>query len=136
MWREQDPRESERDRADLSRGSRGGFVADEQPAATDPRDVFARDLDLPRGTARERVRARGCSYELCGSEVRTLARVGAFRAVPAVDLRDRIPIKRDRELNRLQGLGLMRSVPYVVGRTRTQVVTVTDRGRAVLESGR
>ena len=139
MWREHDPRESERDRADLSRGSRAGSVVDDQPVTTDPRDVFTRDLDLPRGTVRERVRARGRSYELRGSEISTLARVGAFRAVPAVDLRDgvtAVPIKRDRELTRLQGLGLIRSMPHVVGRTRTRVVTLTDRGRAVLESGR
>jgi hypothetical protein len=45
----------------------------------DPRDVFMRDLDLPRGPAREIVHdARGREYTLRGSETRTLSTVGAF----------------------------------------------------------
>ena len=139
MWREHDPRDSERDRADLSRGSRAGAGSDDAARVSDPRDPFTRDLELPSGRARETVRVRSRSYELRGSEVRTLATVGAFRAVPATDLRDANsdrPVKRDREIIRLRELGLVRTMPYVVGQTRTAVVTLTDRGRAVLESAR
>ena len=56
---------------------------------TDPRDVFLRELDLPRGPERERVFDGDREYTLRGSESRTLATVGAFRVVPAQDLRDR-----------------------------------------------
>src|SRR6516162_7863601 len=56
---------------------------------TDPRDVFLRELDLPRGPERERVFDGDREYTLRGSECRTLATVGAFRVVPAQDLRDR-----------------------------------------------
>ena len=54
----------------------------------DPRDVFTRDLDLPRGREREIVRDRDREYTLRGSESRTLATVGAFRVVSSHDLRD------------------------------------------------
>ena len=54
----------------------------------DPRDVFMRDLDLPRGADREIVRDRDHEYSLRGSETRTLSTVGAFRVVPASKLRD------------------------------------------------
>src|SRR5688572_7746979 len=116
MWREQDPRESERDRADLSRGSRAGSGPGDNTLGSDPRDVFTRNLELPSGPARERVRVRRRSYDLRGSEVRTLATVGAFRAVPVTDLRDATPdrpVKRDREVIRLRELGLVRTMPYV-----------------------
>jgi len=62
-WCEARDRES-RERSD----DRGG----------DPRDVFLRDLDLPRGRERELVHDRDRHYTLSGSESRTLATVGAF----------------------------------------------------------
>lgn len=101
----------------------------------DPRDVFARDLDLPRGDARERVYLHARTYELRGSEVRTLATVGAFRVVPDADLRGRDqPTSGD--IRHLRELGLVRTVPYVIAKTRTTLVTLTERGRDVLEDGR
>ena len=39
MWREHDPRESERDRADLSRGSRAGSGPDDKRGKNDARDA-------------------------------------------------------------------------------------------------
>ena len=55
----------------------------------DPRDVFMRDLNLPRGPEREFVYdARERAYSLRESESRTLSTVGAFRVVSARDLRD------------------------------------------------
>src|SRR3954469_13415565 len=65
----------------------------------DPRDVFTKDLDLPRGPERERVHGRDDDYDLRGSEIRTLATVGAFRAVPIDDLRD----DRDRSADLRHG---------------------------------
>ncbi|MBI3494283.1 MAG: hypothetical protein HY047_21250, partial [Acidobacteria bacterium] len=59
---------------------------DTEPA--DPRDVFTQDLELPRGLERERVHSHDHDYQLRGSEVRALATIGAFRVVPADDLRD------------------------------------------------
>src|SRR5947209_18508926 len=55
----------------------------------DPRDLFTRDLELPRGPEREIVHdVRGREFTLRGSESRTLATVGAFRVVSSRDLSD------------------------------------------------
>ena len=108
-------------------------------ASEDPRDVFTRDLDLPRGSSRERVRANNQEYRLSGDDVRVLATVGAFRVVPASDLREpnsRTPTRPARDLERLRERGLVRTTPYVVGRTRMNLVTLTSQGRGVLEQGR
>jgi hypothetical protein len=105
----------------------------------DPRDVFTRDLDLPRGSSRERVRVKDKEYRLSGEDVRVLATVGAFRVVPSGDLREpnpRTPTRPARDLERLRDLGLVQTVPYVVGRTRTTLVTLTGHGRDVLEGAR
>jgi hypothetical protein len=101
--------------------------------------VFTRDLDVPRGPSRERVRANNREYRLSGDDVRVLATVGAFRVVPAADLREpnpRTPTRPARDLERLRDLGLVRTTPYVIGRTRTTLVTLTGDGREVLERGR
>ena len=102
----------------------------------DPRDVFSRDLDLPRGTRRQPVRDRDRSVELRESEVRILATTGAFRVVPAKDLLDhrgRPSSSRQGELRRLREEGLVEARPYVVGREKTSLVTLTERGRELLE---
>jgi hypothetical protein len=140
MWRDIDPRAPERERPEPGRGRVGGGTEVEPLAASeDPRDVFTRDLDLPRGSSRERVRANNREYRLSGDDVRVMATVGAFRVVPAADLREpnpRTPTRPARDLERLRDLGLVRTTPYVVGRTRTNLVTLTSEGRAVLEQGR
>jgi hypothetical protein len=72
-------------------------------------------------------------------DVRVLATVGAFRVVPAGDLREpnaRTPTRPARDLERLRDLGLVQTVPYVVGRARTTLVTLTGHGRDVLEGAR
>ena len=72
------PRKRGGDRPDLSRGSRaGGDPRELRPV--EPRDVFTKCLDLPRGDERQRVYVREREYSLRGSESRTLATVGAFR---------------------------------------------------------
>ena len=106
----------------------------------DPRDAFTQGLDLPRGLDRERVYVDDDHYDLRGSEIRTIATVGAFRAVPLDDLRDprerSADVWRD-ELSRLRSAGLLRSVaPLDRDDRRTAVVTLTDRGRDLLERHR
>ena len=106
----------------------------------DPRDVFRDGLSLPRGREREHVYLHDERYELRGSEVRTLATIGAFRVVPVDDLRD----DRGREgdlwhgdLDRLRSAGLIRTVaPFDRDGERTTLVTLTDRGRELLEEHR
>lgn len=138
MARYLDPRHDEPERPDPGRGSRGGAEAAERHWPS-PRDVFADRLNLPRGPERERVHVRNRTYALRGSEARSLATVGAFRVAPATDLRDhdgRPADARRGDIAHLRELGLMRTMPYVVGHTRTTLVTLTDRGREVLESAR
>src|SRR2546422_11310202 len=80
-----DPRsiDESRDRDDrgreLSQGSRGGLSNPRERERLEPREVFTRDLQLPRGAERERVWARDSDVRLLGSEVRNLATVSAFR---------------------------------------------------------
>jgi hypothetical protein len=109
MWRDIDPRAVERDRPEPGRGRVGGSTDVESfPVSDDPREVFTRELDLPRGSSRERVRANDREYRLSGDDVRVLATVGAFRVVPASDLREpspRTPTRPARDLDRLRDLG-------------------------------
>jgi hypothetical protein len=109
-----------------------------EAGAGDPREVFTQGLDLPRGLERERVHVRGHEYELRGSEVRTLATIGAFRVVPVDDL----PANGGAadlwhgDLDRLRSTDLIRVVgPFDRGR-RTTLVTLTERGREVLDAHR
>lgn len=126
-----DPRSTDTRDRDVADPREGG--------TTDARDVFATDLDLPRGQDREHVRVDGDDYRLRRSEVRSLATVGAFRAIPADDLRDeggRTGDVRHGDLERLKSAGLVKAVAPLERGERTTVVTLTDRGRDVLESHR
>jgi hypothetical protein len=140
MWRDIDPRAPEREREEPGLGRVGGNSEIEfGQVSDDARDVFTRDLDLPRGSSRERVRVNDKEYRLSGDDVRVLATVGAFRVVPAGDLREpnpRTPTRPARDLERLRDVGLVQTIPYVVGRTRTNLVTLTGRGRDLLEGAR
>ena len=104
----------------------------------EPRDVFMQRLDLPRGREREIVHdARDREYTLRGSETRTLSTVGAFRVVPARELRDhfdRPSDPRDGDLRHLREQGLVQTV-RLDGR-RDVAVALTDRGRDLLEANR
>jgi hypothetical protein len=85
-----DPRDV-RDRTntwDRESGSRGGTSERDRGEEGDPRDVFTKDLDLPRGRERRSVRERDRVYEINGPESRMLATVGAFRVVSERDLHD------------------------------------------------
>src|SRR5687767_2829793 len=140
MWRDIDPRAPERARPEPGRGGVGGTTDLEFiRASDDPRDVFTRDLDLPRGSSRERVRVNAKEYRLSGDDARVLATVGAFRVVLAGDLREpnpNTPTRPARDLERLRDTGLVQTTPYVLGRTRTTLVTLTSEGRALLEQSR
>jgi DNA-binding MarR family transcriptional regulator len=131
MWDGLDPRDGDRRERD---------AADPRDAAPiEPRDVFTQGLTLPRGIERERVHAHDRDYQLRGSEVRTLATIGAFRVVPADDLRDdhgRAADVRHGDLERLRSAGLIRTVAPFHRQERTVLVSLTERGRDVLESHR
>jgi len=131
MWDSLDPRSfDDRDRARDDR---------RDTPVTDPRDVFTRDLDLPRGAERECVQVRGHEYKLRGSEVRTLSTIGAFRVAPVDDLRDpagRPADLRNGDLQRLRAAGLIRAVAPFDRNERTTLVALTKRGRELLETHR
>src|SRR5438128_8767998 len=115
-------------------------AADPRDESLDACDVFTRDLDLPRGPDRERVHVHGhVDYQLRGSEVRALATIGAFRVVAADDLRDdhgRPGDVRHGDLERLRSAGLIRAVAPLDRGDRTVIVTLTERGREVLDTYR
>jgi hypothetical protein len=131
-WGE-DPRDRDDGSRDLSRGSRGGSDPRERERV-DPRDVFMEGVNLPRGMDREHVHFRDHDYTLRGSETRTLTTVGAFRVVPANDLRDtfdRSLDPRHGELWHLRDSGLAQTVRLD---RDTTVVTLTKDGRDLLKS--
>lgn len=130
MWETLDPRHD--DNRDRDRQT-------EVPEVSDARDVFTRDLALPRGRDRERVRTREHDVRLRGSEVRTLATIGVFRVVPLRDLSHDGRRTRDLwhgDLGHLRAAGLIRTVAPQDNQERTPILTLTDRGRAVLEGHR
>ena len=59
-----DSRDRDVDGRELNQGSRGGLSNPRERERLDPRDVFTRDLELPRGHARERVWARDSDVTL------------------------------------------------------------------------
>jgi hypothetical protein len=136
-----DPRDYDsRDRHDGSRDlSRGGRAPGDgrERDSNDPRDVFMRDLDLPRSHDREHVYDRDRHYTLRESESRTLSTVGAFRVVSSRDLRDhdgRPADPRSGDLRHIREQSLVRTIP-MEGRKEVAVV-LTERGRSLLESHR
>lgn len=139
MWKDSDPREM--DDRDATRWDVRERVDDLRArAAIDPRDVFREGLDLPRGLERERVFLHGDTFELRGSEVRTLATVGAFRVVPIDELLDDRGRSGDLwhgDIERLRSADLIRAIaPFDRDQDRTMLVTLTERGRELLESHR
>jgi hypothetical protein len=136
MWDRYDPRSSnDRDRDDVddrSRGTRGGSSERYHAADRDPRDVFTKDLDLPRGRERRPVRDRDRVYEINGAESRILATVGAFRVVSEGDLHDGREDTR-RALRHLEREGLLRTSLLS---SDDRAVVLTDRGRDLLEANR
>ncbi len=139
MWRDVDLREPERERSEDGRGRSGGSQGVTDQGASEPRDAVMRQLDIPRGATRERVRVQTREYSLSEGDVRVLASAGAFRVVPANTVglpHSRFPTRPSRPIERLRKQGLVNTVPYVVGHRRTHLVTLTERGRALLEARR
>jgi DNA-binding MarR family transcriptional regulator len=138
MWDRYDPRIDDRDRGEWlnrSRGSRGGSSDCDRNEDRGPRDVFTRDLDLPRGRERRPVRERDRLYEISGPESRMLATIGAFRVVSESDLHDlRAESTNPRHnVRHLEKEGLIRRSPLS---SDDRVVVLTDRGRDLLEANR
>ncbi len=102
------------------------------------RDVFERQVDLPRGLEREVVHdARGREYTLRGSETRTLATVGAFRVVSSRDLvdgRGAAADPRAGDLRHLREQGLVETAR--IPGTRDHAVGLTAAGARLLEANR
>ncbi|MGE3335733.1 MAG: hypothetical protein AB7I36_18970 [Rhodospirillaceae bacterium] len=115
------------------RGGRGSGKRAGQPMPRDPRDVLAAKLELPRGEVRERVWSGRTGYELRNSDVRTLAAVGAFRVVDVRDLQGDRHSNWHGDVEHLRRAGLVAVSPRVLDGARTQVVTLTPAGRALLE---
>src|SRR5438045_3314068 len=136
MWKDSDPRESDVRDAVWDARERVDDVRDRH--SSDPRrDVFREGLELPRGRERERVFLDGETFELRGSEVRTLATIGAFRVVPVDELLDDRGRSGDLwhgDLERLRSAELIRAVaPFDRDEDhRTTLVTLTERGREML----
>ena len=102
----------------------------EQPDRdSDPRDVFAAHLELPRSQDRELVLDGRDRFQLNRDDVRTLSTVGAFRVVPE----RQVPDARENVSRHLRDEGLVR---FVSVNARERVLTLTERGRRVLESHR
>lgn len=137
MTRDIDPRDRERERPQPERGGPGGG---EPPLAdgNTSQHPLSRDLDLPRGPDRERIRRGSWEGDLRGSDVHVLATVGAFRVVPLEELHrpNDGPRVHRQDVEHLKSEGLVRTMPYVVGRDRTTLVTLTERGRDVLVASR
>jgi DNA-binding PadR family transcriptional regulator len=139
MWDHIDPRTRESSgRSSPGRGGRSSTDARER-SSRERRDAFTEGLDLPRGRTREDVSLGDETFKLRGSEVRALATIGAFRVVPIDDIRDdanRPGDLRHGDLERLRESGLIRSVAPLDRDQPTRVVTLTDKGRALLEAHR
>jgi DNA-binding MarR family transcriptional regulator len=132
-----DPRDvgDRADSLDRSFGSRGGTSERDRNDERDPRDVFTKDLDRPRGSERRPVLERDRVYEIDGAESRALATIGAFRVVAESDLHDIRDTSQSsrRSLKHLEKEGLIRTSPLS---SDNRAVTLTDRGRDLLEANR
>jgi hypothetical protein len=132
-----DARDRDGGSRELSRGGRrGSDPRERERERVEPREVFARHVNLPRDREREHVWGRDRLHMLRGSESRTLASVGAFRVIRTDDLRDAHdkPLDpRHGELWHLREAGLVQTVRLD---RDTTVVPLTREGRELLEGHR
>jgi hypothetical protein len=125
-----DPRDDTRDRGED--GRERAYEGRDQTG--DPREVFLRDVDLPREREREYVLDRDHVYELNGDDARTLATVGAFRVVPERELLDGDDaLSVSDSLDHLREQGLIETVP--IGEHDRGIV-LRDEGRDLLDANR
>jgi len=130
-----DVRENHRDRHDSwdrNFGSRGGTSERDRNHEDNPREVFTKDLDLPRSRERRPVRERDRVYEINHEEGRMLATIGAFRVVCESDLHDGREDTRPAQRH-LEQQGLLRTSSLSAD---DRAIALTDRGRDLLESNR
>jgi hypothetical protein len=120
---------------DHSLGSRGGSSQRDRNQDRDVRDVFTRDVDLPRGSERRPVRERNRVYEIDGGESRVLGTIGAFRVVSESDLHYLCNDSNGARwrVRHLEGEGLIRTSPLS---SEDRAVVLTERGRDFLEANR
>jgi DNA-binding MarR family transcriptional regulator len=138
MWDRYDFRSDDRNDSgswDRSLGSRGGSSDRDRNEERDPRDVFTKDLDLPRGRERRPVRERDRVYGINGAESRMLGTIGAFRVVSESDLNDLRDESSNprRSIRHLEDEGLIRRSPLS---SDDRAVVLTERGRDLLEANR
>jgi hypothetical protein len=120
-----DPRDNDsRDRNDEWREREVDW--DSRERSDDPRDVFVRELNLPRDRERDFVLERNHAYRLNGNDSRTLATVGVFRVISEREL-------SKHHVDHLRGEGLIQKV-WLTPRERG--VVLSRHGRDVLESHR
>lgn len=132
MWDRYEPRDNDRDR-ERSLEGRGSTSDRNLHDEHDPREVFTKDLDLPRGYERRPVRERERVYEINGAEGRMLATIGAFRVVAESDLHDLRDGSSGPSVRHLESEGLIRTSPLS---SDDRAVTLTDRGRDLLDANR
>jgi len=119
-------------------------TASSTPAREDERLAAARQprvptdhLRLPTGWRRERVVTAEGRYRLRGSQSHTLAILGTFRVVRADELPHYGPDfqARDRDIQGLKRQELIAAyVQHTRGGHRVEVLTLTERGKALLQS--
>jgi hypothetical protein len=130
-----DPRWSDSRDRDANDGLDRQIYRDSRERGDDPRDALLNDLDLPRGLERELVLDRDRVYELNGEDSRMLAAVGAFRVVPERDLDSR-DVGLDCRNDSLEHLVEARLIRTLSIDGHDCGVTLTDRGRDLLEANR
>jgi DNA-binding MarR family transcriptional regulator len=119
---------------EMPRGGRSGGAT--RPRTRPPHDVRAalvQQLDLPRDRDRERVRVGRRKVTLRGSEVRTLALVGAVRIADARVLDSHTGDRWHGDLEHLREAGLITLTPHLLDGQRTALVTLTRDGKALLK---
>ncbi len=93
-------------------------------------------LALPDGREQEAVRTRDRTYRLRGPQTQTLAILGTFRVVDALDVahygKDAHSMELDLRSLKRQELVTSHSF-YLMSGERLQILTLTERGRLLLE---
>src|SRR5262249_14990213 len=91
---------------------------------------------LPRTEVREPVQLGDTVYHLRGSESRALATVGAFRVIPAADLHETRAASDvwHGDIDRLAEQGLIERTRVAINDQPTDVLVLTQEGKALLES--
>jgi hypothetical protein len=121
---------------EMPRGGRSG--SKERPSTVAPADIaqaLAQQIDIPRTDDRRPLAVDREVFHLRGTEVETLAAIGAFRVVDTNDFGE--GVRRDRwhsDLNHLRDSQLIECATKVLDGRSTTIVTLTRTGRTLLEA--